>query len=262
MQSPMMAARCHTRMICSRTLIQAGRALAAPSATRPGDAVRVLGGPLRGACLEMPQAERPSFVSGTYERAIVAALRHYIVAGATVYDVGAHVGYLSLVMAGLVGATGRVMAFEANPRNQQSLIANVSRYAPNRVTVKSCAVSDVTRIVSFATFDYSTVGHIGTDDTPNNALYVDVQATSLDDVVYKRGLPAPALIKIDVEGAEAAVLRGADDLLRDHRPVIIAEARATDEWHDAMERLSTYGYTSTPLNRWTDTMADALLLPS
>lgn len=258
------------RLTGERAVIRIGHALAASpgsnnasrSDSRPdNDMVRVLGGPLRGVTLVLPGVERASMVAGTYEHAVARALRQHLRPGDVAYDVGAHVGYLSLVMARLVGPRGRVVAFEANPDNQRSLATNFARIAPNVAEMVPTAVSDHTGIVRFATFGYSLVGHIETVDTPTDAHVVTTPCVTLDEYVYGRSHPAPALVKVDVEGAEAQVLRGGWRLLNEHRPVVIVEARLTDEWWAVASNLARVGYHATTLHRWDNNMRDLLLLP-
>jgi protein-L-isoaspartate O-methyltransferase len=88
---------------------------------------RVLGGPLRGQLLTMPSLIRAAYALGTYEPRIVRTMGRHVARGMVVYDVGSHVGYLTLVLAGLVGGTGQVFAFEADPTNRTVLQQNVAR---------------------------------------------------------------------------------------------------------------------------------------
>ncbi|GAB4217490.1 MAG: FkbM family methyltransferase [Roseiflexaceae bacterium] len=203
--------------------------LSAPQASSPTGRelyrTRIWSGPLRGCSFAMPQLERISFALGTYERHIVRVLRQVLRPGDVAYDVGANAGYLSLVMARCTGPTGRVVAFEADPRNAAVLTTNVALNNLRTITIIPKAVSDAAGSVTFATFGYSLVGHIATAATPPDAQLLTVPAVALDDLVFQGLLPAPRCIKIDVEGAEDRVIAGAARLIEQARPVIIAEVR-------------------------------------
>lgn len=184
---------------------------------------RIWSGPLRGMRLTVPRLERPALFLGTYEPHMVKAMRRYVSRGAVVYDIGAHVGYLTAVLAKLVGPSGRVIACEPDPLNRAALEQNMAKNALSHVTILSAAISDTAGEASFAHFDsYSLVGHLSRADTPPDATLVRVPTLTLDDLL---SFSIPAFIKIDVEGAEMAVLAGGKRLLRTVRPVIVAEVR-------------------------------------
>ncbi|MEM7111723.1 MAG: FkbM family methyltransferase [Chloroflexota bacterium] len=188
-------------------------------------ATKVLGGHLRGKTLYMPQCEHLSYMLGRYEPHIVDVLAEHLEPGMVCYDVGAHIGYLSLTMSQLVGDEGKVISFEASPTNYPALKANIETNQMENMTAIHKAVSNQPEMVRFATFEYSLVGHIATDDTPADGKIEEVEAVSLDDCVFNQGFQPPDLIKIDVEGAEVKVFNGMLETLRFHRPVVLAEVR-------------------------------------
>lgn len=135
-----------------------------------------------------------------------AAFKSCVREGATVLDVGANVGAYTLLFATWAGESGRVFAFEPSLGSRSGLERHLrlNRLA-NRVSVRSEAVADTTGTVAFR--DTGTDG----DNRILRATGDDVAtvcSVSLDDVCATHGL-APDVIKIDVEGAELAVLRGA-----------------------------------------------------
>lgn len=226
---------------------------------------RVLNGPLRGTRFTMPGMERLSFCLGRYEPHIARSIAAHMSAGQIGYDVGANAGYLTLLMALCVGKTGRVFAFEPAPRNLAALRQNLVRNRVENITIVAKAVNADSSPVSFATFDYSLVGHIVTDKTPGDARVISSEATSLDDFVYAEQMPPPNVIKIDVEGAEKDVFDGAERVLREVRPVVIAEIRAGTGWNSIMERMTAIGYQCTPISGGWDLqasgLADVLFVP-
>lgn len=194
--------------------------------TLPGySATKVLGGHLRGKTLYMPQCEHLSYILGRYEPHIVQVLAKHLEPGMVCFDVGAHIGYLSLTMSQLVGPNGKVVSFEASPTNYRALQANIQSNQIQNMQAIHKAVSNQPEMVRFATFDYSLVGHIATDDTPADGKIEEVEAVSIDDCIFNQGFRAPDLIKIDVEGAEVKVFNGMLETLRYYRPIVLAEVR-------------------------------------
>lgn len=227
---------------------------------------RILFGPLSGCHLFLQRLERPSMLLGTYESHVVAAMRQYVRPGQTVYDIGTHVGYMSTVLAKLVGPTGRVVAFKPDPTNRQALAQNIVENALNQVTIVPAAVSDRSGEAHFAHFEtYSLVGHLAQEHEPGDAELLLVSTVTLDAYVYENNHPAPTFIKLDVEGAEIQVLAGARRLLMEARPIIVVEMRARfkQELADLLEevgyRLEVLQGTEIDWQRWG--LADVLLLP-
>jgi FkbM family methyltransferase len=194
-------------------------------------------------------------------------MQSYVPVGGVAYDVGAHIGYFTIVLSNLVGLHGKVFSFEPAPRNLAALNHNLlTNEVVNAVSVPM-AVSSISRPTIFATFSYSSVNHIATASTPTDAELIRVQSTTLDDFVYRDGHPAPGFIKLDVEGAEVEVFRGAVRLLHEARPVIMAEIRGGTIWHDVSDLTASCGYTAQILKGGTEGMAtsdlaDVLFLPS
>ena len=167
-------------------------------------------------------------------------------AGGTVLDVGAHYGYFALLAAELVGPEGRVEALEAAPGTFAILRDNAS--AKPQLTVHALAAAAEPGQLTFSEFDalhseYNAlaIAHAAAAGwaagTPPTA--VTVAATSLDDLARERGL-RPDLVKVDVEGAEDAVLAGAGELLRRVRPTVVLEllpATGADGPHARAARL-------------------------
>jgi FkbM family methyltransferase len=203
---------------------------------------RVFRGPLRGRWLALPEHyHRPSFSLGLFEPHVVEAMRHHVRPGAVAYDVGANVGYHTLYLADLVGPSGKVLAFEPNPSDHARLQWNVQANQARSVRILNQAVAAASGTVSFATFEVAGIHRIATGEVPADAKMIQVPAVSLDDFVYAHGNPTPDFIKIDVEGGEDEVLRGAARLLAAARPVIICEVWSSNA--DCIKALcSAHGY--------------------
>jgi len=167
-----------------------------------------------------------------YEPDVSTLMLTVLRAGDVVFDVGANCGYFSALAGALVGPSGHVVAVEAAPSCVKRLKANVER---NRFAHVSIVEKVATEAVGEATFHLNrdnSGGHAlwNPGDWPDNAqsrahpMSLAVEATTLDAEWKTRGLALPKLIKIDTEGAEELVLKGARELVADCKvPFVIAE---------------------------------------
>jgi FkbM family methyltransferase len=191
-----------------------GKALRLPLRFIPeGWRLRVWQGPARGYRWISGSSTHGCWI-GSYEADKVNLFAHHIDGGETVYDIGAHVGYYTLVAARLVGPRGHVVAFEPLPANLSILKEHLHLNRISNVTIVGAAVGRTTGRATFAEHLHSTQGHL------SNVGNVDVPVWSLDDYLRDSILEGPSVMKIDVEGAELEVLKGATHLLARCRPVI------------------------------------------
>ena len=151
--------------------------------------------------------------TGRYEPQETALLTMLLAPGMTLVDVGANWGYFSLVGAALVGATGRVVAVEADPRACRTLRANVARNAFQRVTVLEMAAGDRAGTVQLQEYDRiaSESGGYGVTSTTTvveGGRRFDVAERTLDEALDEIGIDRIDLLKMDIEGAEARALAG------------------------------------------------------
>ena len=200
-------------------------------------------------------------VLGTYDDTFLDALRPLsALQGAVIWDVGAHVGYESLVFASLVGPSGRVVAFEPNPANlvewQKNADANAD-LAP-RMNLQAIALSAEPGMAAFRFSDdvvggRSSGSHLADSVPPEQELsyaafrLVDVVCARADDLVEAGEIAPPSFIKIDVEGAEADVIRGAVRTLGRYRPALLVEVHHVRAMHDVGVLLQEAGYVSSLL---------------
>jgi FkbM family methyltransferase len=149
--------------------------------------------------------------------------------GATVYDVGCLDGMYTLFFATRVGPSGHVIAFEPNPANCRAMRANVSVNGFGNVRICDIGLGSGAATGELAV-PYGFPGQ-GTarDDMKHHyfgfpgTLRVPIRLESMDQAIRDRRLPPPDLVKIDVEGFELEVLRGASATLRSARPRVFVE---------------------------------------
>lgn len=152
-----------------------------------------------------------------YEPHVIAVFRRRLRPGAVVVDVGANAGYYSLYAASRIGTTGRVIAFEPGSSSCQLLRQSCAHNGFTHVEVHECAASDVEGMVGYGMDDSN--GRISHDRTSEASM--QVRAVTLDRALS--GVPRVDIVKIDVEGAEARVLRGMRGILERDHPEIFVE---------------------------------------
>lgn len=199
------------------------------------DRVRILQGPLRGSTWLRASGTNGCWL-GTYEiekqRAVNSALRP----GETFYDIGAHAGLYTLLAGKRVGPMGSVVAFEPDPRNQANLERHIALNQLANVNVVRAAVGATTGMASFDVAESAYENRISATGSAR------VRCYALDDAVAVLGLPLPDCIKIDVEGGEEDVLRGASATLARARPVVFLATHSPEIHRRCGARLQSMGY--------------------
>jgi FkbM family methyltransferase len=152
--------------------------------------------------------------------------------GLTVYDIGANAGFYTLFFSSLVGDSGGVFAFEPCPYVARFLVDHVQMNRLSNVRIIQAAVSQKAELMGMS-FDR---GMSQNQLCSNSTLMVPT--ISLDTV----GLPAPSLIKIDVEGAESAVLDGALRILQEARPVVFVALHSLRQREKCAALLGAAGF--------------------
>lgn len=200
--------------------------------------IKVFPGEFIGRCL---------FLYGTYEDELADIFRRIIRPGDNVVDIGANIGFFTLLASRLCGAQGRVVSIEASPEIFEVLKHNVQINECANVSLHSCAVGAENGAIQFYLAPKENLGMGSLRPMHEDGVRkMVVPLRRLDDLEM---LPQPIkLIKIDVEGAEPLVLKGACQLLERDRPFIALEL--TDEFsrqlgtsaQEAVELLKRYGY--------------------
>ncbi|HEY7603391.1 MAG TPA: FkbM family methyltransferase [Gaiellaceae bacterium] len=149
-----------------------------------------------------------------------ALFRAQIKPAATVIDVGAHVGYYTLLAARAVGRRGHVVAVEPDPTNAALLRENIRRNRLRNVTVIEAAAWQETTQLALRRDPVNTGDHRVTAAASENAVALTIEGVALDELL---GTHSVALIKVDAQGADHIALAGMHQTLARCRPVVFAE---------------------------------------
>ncbi len=149
-----------------------------------------------------------SYVLGTYERQVTALFTRLVTRGMTVVDLGANLGYYTLLASRLVGAEGRVYAFEPDPEVRPWLYQNISSNNCQNAVVVDEAASSATGWAPFLSLKMHRSRLLS---APLGAS-TSVRTVTLDAFFGGKGWPEVHLIKMDIEGSERAALEGMSEL--------------------------------------------------
>ena len=155
---------------------------------------------------------------GVFEADVVKTIEKLVHPGDTVFDVGANIGYMTLNLAWCVGETGKVVAFEPSSWAFHRLERNIQLNGMHQVDAKCLGVSDISKKDVKLTLP---CGYRLDGQNTANEEVVDI--CTLDDWVTEHGIDRLNFIKIDTDGMEAAIIRGALAILDRFRPAIIFE---------------------------------------
>ncbi|NQW30102.1 MAG: FkbM family methyltransferase [Ignavibacteria bacterium] len=164
------------------------------------------------------------FLYGSYELPTVKFIRSFLKNGMTAVDVGAQIGYLTLVMA-TIDKSIAVHAVEPEPVNINKLKSNIALNCLRNVTVHEVGLSDKDGgIRLYLSNDHNAGTHSTVQNVANvSDNFVDINCYTLDSMMSDGRIKDCHLIKIDVEGGELEVIKGALNTLSNSKPVIIME---------------------------------------
>lgn len=200
-------------------------------------------GPAGGTRFEISLPADKAIWSGTYEFEFAAAIAAYVPSGGICYDIGGFRGYMAAVMA--ARGARRVVVFEPMPANVSALerLRQLNPELP--IEVLAAAVGDADGRTTFAVMPDASMGKLASSSFQADARPLEeitVEIMRLDSWIASGRLPAPDLVKIDVEGAEFTVLAGAESMLRTYRPVVFMEIHSSRLEAQCTAMLSGLGY--------------------
>lgn len=170
-------------------------------------------------------------VQGTWEAQTTALFKQLVKKGMNVVDIGANIGYFTLLAASLVGKKGKVFAFEPAPQNYALLVKNIEVNGyKNVIPVQKAVSSDTGKIEFF--LDTIALGQSSlfkVSENPTEPIMVDV--VSLDEFFKDNECPID-IVKMDVEGAEMAVLLGMAKIVANNDDLKIF----TEFWPDGLQK--------------------------
>jgi FkbM family methyltransferase len=178
---------------------------------------------------------------GSYEFEKQAILSEIVRPGDVVYDVGAHVGYFSIIFAKLVGATGSVYAFEPMRENYDFILQHVAINKLSNVKATCAGIAASSGTACFTTPDHTATYH------RTNFGSVQVPVYNLEEYVRDNRLPAPHLIKMDIEGEEIYVIPSILNFVIRHRTKLLISTHENGSAGVLGKLLSANGYSVRPL---------------
>jgi FkbM family methyltransferase len=181
---------------------------------------------------------------GSYEYPKQKAFSVAIKRGDVVYDLGANVGFYSLLASVLVGPEGQVFSFEPVPSNLTFLWRHLELNGVRNCSVMEVAVSCSDGTAKFDVGPNSSIGHLTGDS--QNAL--SVRTIALDSLIASGQVPPPNVIKCDIEGGEYDALRGASEILSKHSPMIFLATHGPEVHERCCRLLTNLHYQLTPLD--------------
>jgi len=163
------------------------------------------------------------YYTGYWEAEVVRTIRRLVRPGDTAVDIGANIGYLTLVLAHQTGAKGRVLSFEASDWSYRRLVENIGLNHFDWVNPEQFAVGDtaVSAIELRLPCGYRLDGRI-------TATNQTVEVVTLDEYIAARHIDRVDFIKSDTDGMEANVIRGAQRTIARFRPTMIFELNPGD----------------------------------
>jgi FkbM family methyltransferase len=171
-----------------------------------------------------PGPSNSAYASGNNELPVQEALAACLAPGAVFYDIGANVGFLTVIGAKLVGPDGTVYAFEPVPANVACIRRNIELNRLSNVTLIEKAISAAVGQGELFLTAYSGGGALTTTAKPFDSITtIPVTLASVDQLVFEEKLLPPSVVKVDVEGGEIDVFKGMQRTMEEFHPTILYE---------------------------------------
>jgi FkbM family methyltransferase len=209
--------------------------------------LKIRSGPAKGIRMRFDLRQEGSYWLGHYDAWVLQRLKlhRWLRPGQVAWDGGAYIGYYTAIFRGLVGSTGRVVAFEASSANYERVASLPHLNGWSNVEVVNQAIGPDHCAIEF-------VGNLGGSSGPyglgkqfaaTQALDIEtVPCAGVDELVYEHGMTAPDFIKFDLETAETYALHNGDNVFTVKRPLLLLELHGDPTSVSAGRFLETYDY--------------------
>jgi FkbM family methyltransferase len=205
-----------------------------------------------------------ALLTSEFESAEINFVQKYLKRGMTALDIGAHHGLYTLLASKRVGPSGKVFAFEPSPRERKHLVRNVRINFCSNVHIEPYALGKESARINLYVVEGGEDGcnSLRPPTVQSETRPVPVEVVTLDAIATKLCLTKVDFVKLDVEGAELDVLKGAVGLLQTiPRPVLLVEVYdiRTEPWgykaREIVEFLDQMGY------RWFELLSSGSIRP-
>ena len=201
---------------------------------------RIKSGPLKG--YKISSLSGSGFVRGNYEPEKTNAILNIVKPNDIALDVGAHIGYFSMLISKIAGSNGHVYSFEPRPLNYKMLSTNIEVNNCSNVTVIKSAIGSFTGKVNFDATTGTGTGHISKDGN------ISVDITTIDEFCSSKNIQ-PSFIKIDIEGGEVEALKGAEQTILKYKPIILLATHGDELDKQCEKFLTAKGYKGKDINQ-------------
>lgn len=201
-------------------------------------------GPAKGITFQVRMPEDKGIWTGTYEAAFATCLAGAVKPSTVAYDIGSWHGFFAGVMA--ANGANSVHVFEPLPANAERVRKLIDLNPAKRITLHPCAVGDRNTEMDLMVMPETSMAKLEESSFQADLTSTDrvrVAVKTIDSMIASGEIQPPALMKIDVEGAELMVLKGALETLRSHHPDIFAEIHSSVLLEQCTNLLKSQGYT-------------------
>lgn len=187
------------------------------------------------------------FILGTHEPNVMNVLKKYIKNNMFAIEIGSHIGYFSLFLSNRLQSNGKLILFECSPGVCKLLKRNLELNGFDKFTkVEEMAVSDQNSTIDlYITDNEEDATHSLIGGLAGKGSKIEIQTISLDNYFKNNNISTKLdFIKIDAEGAEGLILKGAKDVIKNYKPLILIEMHTIDgsTYKLAEELLREYDY--------------------
>lgn len=220
--------------------------------------VKIINGDLANREILINKNTWPEMMSGNYDIELFNYLKQSDLKGQIIYDIGAHIGFSSMIFSTLVGENGKVIAFEPNIFNLKrfEIILNKNQDLKNKIIINNFAISDKNGEDDFIFSDTIDDGTSSGSFLWNSDTFYEkstyeknigfkrtkVKIVSINNYLEENTGLIPAVIKIDIEGAEFLALKGGLESIKKHKIKLLIEIHSIFNMFKVEELLRSIDY--------------------